>query len=340
MDTPTASAPSTPSSSPTPSAPAGGASPSTPTSAQTSAQPSQPRVNGGKFGPKDGGQSLPSKDGEGEGTQEQRAQPTEAQKQAWRLKTKIKVFGKEEELDLDEEGVTRELQQFRALRKQFGPLTETSKKAQQLLELAEKDPRAFLAATGKDPKKLAAELLAQEAKLGTMTPEERRIHELESKIKEIEDRDAQAEAERTESERKAKLNEVATRNEQRFMGLLEKSQLGKTHENLYYLAETDSLMRKKGIELSDDQLIGETKRRLGSIAKAHYTSMPVEQLASELGEGTIQKLIALEVAKFEKTHGLAPAPAVTAAPPEAPAGPTVVTESEVKARLKRLQEME
>lgn len=329
-----AAAPAAPASAPssTPTAPSAPA-----TSAQTSApvRPTPPRVNGGKFGPKDGGAAA----GEGGSAEnaEAKPQPTEAQKEAWRLKTKLKVFGKEEEIDYDEEDVVRDLQQLRALRKQFGPAVETSKKAHQVLELLGKSPIEALAAAGHDVKALARQMLAQEAKVEAMSPEERRAYELEQELNALKSERQQEQEVRQKAEREAKNQEIAERNEQRYMGLLQKSGLQQTHENLFYLVETDSLMRKRGVELNDEQLLGETNRRMGGVAKGWLKALPVEKAVQELGPEFIQAVLQHMVAQHEEKHRLAPpAPVASVEAPKKETSPGFLTESEVNARLRRM----
>lgn len=299
----------------------------TPTTAGTKA--SKPRNNSGQFAPKEGavGATPPE-------TPEDGGKPPEA-KEPFRFKKKLKVYGKEEEVDLDEEGLTRELQVSRAQAKKLSQFQATASKAAEILELAEKDPEALLRALGKDPDAYARQKLAREARLGAMTPEERELHELREYKTQQELVAKQREEEGKKVARDQKVEALAKRNEERYMGILQRSGLPQNAESLLMLVEAAE-RAPEGIEYSEQEIITEAKRRDSERFERSLNGLTGKQLLERLGEKRVQLVLEAAVEKFTASQNFdAPAPA--APPAKEPALESEpLTEAEFNARMRAL----
>lgn len=322
-----AATPSAPSTS-QPSTPAAGASVA-PSQAVTPAP--RARNNAGQFLTKEGSQGVAPADGQSTETPAE----AEARKEAYRFKRSLKVFGKEEAVDLDEDGIARELQIKRALQKKVGEYEKGYTQAQKLVELAKADPDAFLRELGHDPEATARKRLAKQAALGAMSPEERELHELREFRQQAETR----ERERVESEKKARHEATTKRlveeNNNRFMKALESSDLPKSYESLFHIAETARIALDDGIEYSDAELVKETARRLDTLTDRYLGTLSGEALAKRLGPKRVQSLIAAEVARFEASQSFAPQ-----APKAEPVSETrdeYISPSEVNRRLREMR---
>lgn len=295
---------------------------------QQSESPARARNNAGQFLAKEGAAGVVPA--------EAPAGATEAQKEAYRFKRSLKVFGKEETVDLDEDGITRELQIKRALEKKVGDYAKGHQQAQKILELAKSNPEAFLRELGHDPEAVYRKNLARQAALGAMSPEEREFLEL----KEFKQQAEAKEQQRLEQEKKAK-HEASTQklveeNNQRFMKALQGSGLPQTYESLFHIAETARIALDDGIEYTDAELVQETSRRLDTLTDRYLGSLEGEALAKKLGPKRVQSLIAAEVRRFEASQNF------TAPPPveEAPArdeGDGFLSSSDVNERLRRMR---
>lgn len=249
----------------------------------------RPRANNGQFAPKDG-------TGEGEGAP---GEEPLAQKEPYRFKRKLKVYGQEEDVDLDEDSIARELQQSRAMRKKLGDFDTTAKQARRILELAEQNPEEFLRQLKKDPDQWARERLAREAKLASMSEEERELEDLRQ-YKERTEQERKQSEETAEKQRKDQLRStLRQKNEARFLEALKQSDLPKTYESLYYIAETAALGLDDGVEYSDAELAKETARRLDTLTDRYLGQMDGPALVKKLGPKRLQAILEAAVADFD-----------------------------------------
>jgi hypothetical protein len=111
-------------------------------------------------------------------------------------KFKLKVDGREEELD--EEAVIRYASKGKAADKRFEEAAQMRREAEQFVSMLKKDPIKVLSdpKIGHDFRMLAEEYLAKQLEQELMSPEQRKAREMETKLREYEER------ERVESEQK------------------------------------------------------------------------------------------------------------------------------------------
>lgn len=182
----------------------------------------------------------------------------------------IKVNGKLRELS--REDAIRELQKGQAARENFEKAAALTKKNQAILKaLADPDPdrqEEALRQLGVDPDKLAERRFARRAQEAQLTPEQKRIAELEAEMKRREDA-AKSEVEQRESELKAiRDREVWAKMEQEYLatvdGALKSGDLGglKPAEALYLMAEAGEMNLEYGLSLTPQELLAEAKAKV------------------------------------------------------------------------------
>lgn len=115
-----------------------------------------------------------------------------------RFKAKAKFDGKEQDLDLEEGEVVREIQKARHYDRTRPAFDKQVAEFNAQLEAIKADPLAFLSQRGVDLRQLAIEQQSREAELAKLSPEARRAAELEQQIEQMKS----AETKRVEAEAK------------------------------------------------------------------------------------------------------------------------------------------
>lgn len=285
------------------------------------------RAPDGKFLPKAGAVGVaPPEEGE---------KPPEPE---WRFKEKLKLHGKEEDVDYSREDLVRELQLARANARKIAGADSTAAKAQRLFELARANPEAFMKELGHDPDAWARQRLASEAKLNAMTQEERAIHERDARIAELEGKEKTREEQVKEWRRQVAQKKMQEGMHSKFMQGLEATGLPKTHESLYLMAETARLAIDAGRELTGEQLARETERRVETFTAHYLKGLSGASLAKKLGPELVKSLIQHSISEFEQSQNFEPKPTDPPPTPE----PTdeeshFIDESELNRRMKELR---
>lgn len=269
-------------------------SPTAPTSASGGSAPVAPR-------------GLPTAQGSSavdaapvEGT----AAPTEAQKQA--RKYKIKVDGVEEEIDLDslkDDDIVKAKQWERAAQKRMQESAEVKKQFRSFVEAFQADPfkasQEFKDVFGDnfDLMKMAEDRLIQDFQDKSLPPEQKQLKDLQreldgerKRVQEFESRQ-KAEMERREEA------QVRAQLEQNFGQALASSDLPKTHETMYMMAEVMRAGLEAGIELSPEQMAGEVQKRITNLHHHVTKSLKGEALIKHLGNDVVKEVLNYSLAK-------------------------------------------
>jgi hypothetical protein len=270
------------------------------------------------------------------------APTTEAQKaeEKWKRKFKLKVDGQEYEEELDEVAITTRLQKAHAAEKRMQEAAESRKRQQQLIDLGKENfEEAAKALWGLDPRAHYEKMLADEydrqLQEADMTPEQRALAEKERALAEREAEVKKWRDEREQEKQNAELTQQRQSEERYLSEALELSKLPKTHESLYYLAETASLNEEMGIELSPEQVANETRERLKSISNHVLDGFDNDDagLVRWLGEKRIQQVRRFLVAQAKGIKQ--PAPVVAPREPEALAPGAKLTDDIAPKKMER-----
>lgn len=231
---------------------------------------------------------------------------TAAEKKARKLK--LKIFGKEEEYDLDntpDEDVTRDLQLGKAARKHMQEAADLRKKFMEAVEMGKADPAVALKELFgiEDPDAYWEERLSKkygdQVKEAQMTPEQKRIAELEAKHAEYEKAQAEAKQTREKAAREAYESKVLQEMQTEFAEALQAAaDLPQTQETMMLMAEVAKLRASQGIELTPQQMAHEVRRRLQSSHKSVFGSLKGDKLLGYLGDDVVKEVIR---ARIEKT---------------------------------------
>jgi len=330
-----------------PAAPAGGAAPAAPVSAPAVGPGTQAggggqspapakgaaRGNDGRFLPADGNVGAEPKEPV-EGQPPEGEQPPK--KEPYRLKRKVKVYGEEQELDLDEDSAAREIARGRAALKKLADAEKYGRAGRELFELAKKDPEALLRHLEIDPEQWVQQRVATAAQRAAMSPEERRAAEAEAERDSYKAKLEQIAQAHQQAKQETELEQHREAAIQRYGSALKEAGLGMTHLNVFYMAEVEKQGMQDGVEYSPRELALETKRRMGEITSQHLNGLDDDALMRELGPERVKRLLKKSITDFERRAGRIPGVA-TAPPPPAPPGqgaPEYLNESEVKRQLR------
>lgn len=165
----------------------------------------------------------------------------------------FKANGKTRKVDIDlndDESIRKHLEKSFGAQETWEEASKYRKQAEQLVDLLQKDPRALLKnpALGIDVKKLAEQLLDEQLEEAKLTPEQKRIRELETAIKAREDKEKE-ERERQDNERRAKLTqEQYEKAERDMMEALDSSEIGASPYAVRRVADIMSALIEDGYE--------------------------------------------------------------------------------------------
>lgn len=320
-----ATAPAAPAASPSTPAPGKAASPAPVADVKPTG-----RAPDGRFLPKEGTQGIAP----AEPAPESR-QPGET-KEAYRLRTKLKVYGKEEEVDLGEEDLVRELQVSRARAKKLAELEAKWKEREELERLAEKDPDEYLRRKGHNPDELAKRRLLAAIEAESMSPEQRELAAERQKREALEKHIQDEETKRTEALRELKKQQFREQRKAIYREALAKFELPDQHETIYLMGETERLMRDEGMEVTPEALVKETQRRIDTFTRNFLAKLDAPGLIKALGQEKMRELLRHSVSEFERTHSVSPPPPQQPAAPSQEEKPRYLTQLEVEANLKKL----
>lgn len=273
-------------------------------------KPGSARGGDGKFVSQDSGTKRP----------EEPAEPRK-QPEPYRFKRKLKVDGGEEDVDLSEDDLLREVQISRAAKKRLGELNKRLKDMdarEAKIAAMEKDPVTYLQERGVDVEQAAARLLADKAKRGLMSPEEQRIAELETENRTFRERAEAEERRQAEAQEAAAQAKQWEQEEPQYLAEMERVKLPKSMHVLGFMSKVGAQLAEA---LGDrgatpEIVVRETNRQLSEFADHYVLGLPAEALSEKLGPERKKALQSLWLQQWRDKQGaLEPTPREEAAPP-------------------------
>lgn len=260
----------------------------------------------------------------------------------YRFKRKLKDGDNEEEVDLSEDDLLREVQIARAAKRRLGELNKRLREMdarEQRLAAAEKDPLAYLRERGADPEQLASQLLAQKAQRGLMSPEEQRIAELEETNAALEAKWKRQEQEQLSAQQAALEAKQWEQEEPQFLAEMERVKMPRNMAVLGFMSKVGTeLTETLGPGVPPAVVVAETNDRLSKFAEHYILSLPVEALVSKLGPERTKAIQKLLLDRWRASQAtFEPAPVVESKPPpEEPTKPKeYLSEADVRKRLQQ-----
>jgi hypothetical protein len=196
-------------------------------------------------------------------------------------KLTLTVDGKPVEMTLEQAKV--ELQKGMGANKRLQEAAAKEKQARELVEMFEKDPESALKKLGKDPEAILESLAQRKAKLAAMTPEQRRIEELEGAKSEAEAKLKQAEDEKQAAKDSELVKQTETWIERELLQAAERNQADGTPEML----ETMALV---GLELGEYGITPQTPGWADMVVREAQSR--VDGQTTQFGQKQIQKAVA------------------------------------------------
>jgi len=224
-------------------------------------------------------------------------------------KHKIKWGETEKEVTLEE--ALKLAEKANGIEEKARTAAQQSADAQALLDMMQNDWKGFAKrakAAGVDPQKLATDILYENIRLNSLTPEQRELEELKA-------RDAETEAERKSKAEQAqkveleqKTNEWVQKFEAECTKALTEHKIPNTRQALSLIAMyiDSGLAQKK--EYTVEQVLPYVKRDLQEVQKTTMGSLDGEDLLNYLGDEITNKVAAARVARYKKGAS-APTPA-------------------------------
>ena len=229
--------------------------------------------------------------------EEQQPEQSEVEKkaeQALRKKYNLKVNNKVKELELDlgnDAEVQKYLQKALAADEKFQEAANVKKGFAQLIEQIKTNPLAILTHPdiGVDIKALATQVLAQEMEDMEKSPEQKRIEELERKLKEKEELEKQLEDEKKQAELARLEAEAVEELDLQITDALDKSELPKSPYVVKRIADTMlNAMRMGYSDVTVEQIMPYVEEQITSEIQALFDAAP-DQTAKKLMEKFVGK---------------------------------------------------
>lgn len=175
--------------------------------------------------------------------------------------------------------------------------------AEKLMLMLQNDPKGFAKqakANGLDPQKLATEILYENIRLNSLTPEQRELEEY--KAKEAEAAEAKKEAEEAEKAKvvDAKTKEWTVNFEKQLEDALKSQNLPKTRLALALTAQYIDAGLKNKKEYTVEQVLPMVLRDMKNMHNDTMGKLEGEDLLNYIGEDIANKVAAARVARYKK----------------------------------------
>lgn len=219
---------------------------------------------------------------------------------------KLKVNGEEKEYDAsDEEKIKRDIQKVYGIEEKAKTVAQKVENADKLVDLLTNDYKGFVKqckASGIDPQKLATDILYEQIRLNSLSPEQRELEEYK-------EREAEAAAKSKADAETAKTAEV-TRKTQEWAQKFEKdcevalkaNAIPKSRLALALVAQyiDAGLADKK--EYTVEQVLPYVARDLKEIHSSTMDKLDGEDLLNYIGESLSNKIAKARVARYKKSQ--------------------------------------
>jgi len=237
----------------------------------------------------------------------------EAKVQSMLRKFKLKVDGEEieEEIDLaDEQKLIKMLQLAKVAPKRLQEVHDEKKK---LFELAKQfeDPRALLERMGDKGTTIAEEILLKKLQNEMLSPEQRQMQELQSKLAMYEKQEAEAK-QRLEQEQLSKMEQQQAEHYQKvIIDALTKTGLPPSTEMIKRAAGLLSKNLELNLDLDADDLASEIMKETKSIIQSLVKSAEGQQLLNILGDDAAKKLRKHDIDTLKAKQKMSPTKSLT-----------------------------
>lgn len=244
-----------------------------------------------------------------EGQQAEVAQETQAalEKQIKKeiKKWQLKSNGKEREVT-DEAELVRLAQLGLGANEKFEQAAKTRKQAEQVLELLQTNPAEALKRLGMDVRKMAEDYLYQEIQAEQLTPEQKKVKDMETELEKYR-------AEKAETERKTREDHITKLQAQYEVSIqdniiksIEHYKLPNNPRTMARIAEYMAKALENGYMADPMDVAPRVRADLETEHKAMYSQYGVEDLLKIIGEDKLKQIRQYEVNKVKTKAPVAP----------------------------------
>lgn len=218
----------------------------------------------------------------------------EAKKELTR-RLKLKIRGEERELDLsndDDIALLQEMaQKGEGADSKFQEAATMRKQMEKLADLLQKNPMEALKRIGHDPEELAQKYVERRLEEMKLSPEQKRIKELEERLAKEEEAKKELEQKKQEQE-KARLEEQYARKiDEDITSALEKSKLPRSAYVVDRIVNTMAAAIENGYEdVSVADVVPYVEEKMVKELQEMYDAMPEEVIEQLLGKNTMERM--------------------------------------------------
>lgn len=212
-------------------------------------------------------------------------------------KLKLKLEGGE--VELPESEVIALAQQGKVAQKRFQEAAATKKQAEELITYLKNNPKEAIQKLGIDVRKFSEEYLMEVLQQEAMSPEQKRVAEMEAKLKKYETEKKQAEEAARQQEMRALEEKHLKSYNEMFVKALTESGLPRTPYTVKRMAELTLVANKKGLNLDASQIAKLVREDYQAEMQSLYGSADGSQLMALLGDDGVKKLTKVQVAQLK-----------------------------------------
>ena len=218
-------------------------------------------------------------------------------------KLKLKIDGKEEELDEPE--VIRLAQLGKASNKRFEEAKQMRQQAEQFMEMLRKDPKAVLSnpALGVDLRKFAEEVVWEHIQESSLTPEQKKARDVERELQKYKAQEEEHKKAETERQMQALHQKYASDYDRKITSALQASGLPKTPATVKRMAEYMFTAVQNGYDLEPSDLVEQVRKDYQDDIQQLFGQTSEDMLLSLLGEGTAKKLRNADMKRLKSPTG-------------------------------------
>lgn len=231
---------------------------------------------------------------------------TEQPKKIW----KLNVNGKEVEYDAsNEDKLKNDIQKVFGIEEKAKTTAQKIGMAERLMEMLQSDPLGFekqCKLNGIDATKLATEILYNQLRLQSMTPEQRELEEYKEREKEAKALKEQQDKEAVEAEANRKTQEWAQKFEKECEMALAANQIPKTRLSLALIAQYVDAGLAENKEYTVEQVLPYVARDLKEIHRQTMEQLDGDALLAYVGETLSNKIAKARVDRYKRTTANTP----------------------------------
>lgn len=236
-----------------------------------------------------------------EATTSEVKQPTSQEVKEAVKKWKLKAGKQEREVNSESE-LVRLAQLGMGAHEKFEQAAMTRKKAEEVLEIIQKNPAEALSKLGFDVRKLAEDFLAESIQQEMLTPEQKKLKDMETQLKKYQDEKAEFDKTQREQQISTLQTQYEVDIQANIIRAIDANRLPKNPKTVARFAEYMLQGVENGVDYDPKDLAPRIRRDLEEEHRHMYRDSGVEEILKILGEDTLKKIRQYELAKVKSNN--------------------------------------